>query len=251
MFKYRWAGVIIGVIITAFVSQSISHSGRTDASGGHNNRKTGGYHYHNKKTYSPPVQLEEKPVQPQRRLIKSSVPRQSKPIPAPTKSNLVSITENHWQVALNNKVYQGNLEVTAGNGRADISTETYIIEVDKASKYNEGIAQVLRYAKATGKNPILALYVDGEKGGFNHLKQAERLCLEKGIQFLFINEYISVNDINSLINPDYSVDSTGAVYWINTKSNVRHNKSCRWYRNTTNGRASRNREGRACKTCGG
>ena len=26
---------------------AFSHSGRTDAQGGHNNRKTGGYHYHN------------------------------------------------------------------------------------------------------------------------------------------------------------------------------------------------------------
>ena len=26
---------------------SIAHSGRTDSSGGHNNHKTGGYHYHN------------------------------------------------------------------------------------------------------------------------------------------------------------------------------------------------------------
>ncbi len=30
-----------------------AHSGRTDANGGHINRKTGEYHYHNKKSQSP------------------------------------------------------------------------------------------------------------------------------------------------------------------------------------------------------
>ena len=36
--------IILFVIVYAFC---FSHSGRTDKYGGHNNRKTGGYHYHN------------------------------------------------------------------------------------------------------------------------------------------------------------------------------------------------------------
>lgn len=38
--------IIILFFLIAFFSLS-AHSGRTDAYGGHNNRKTGGYHYHN------------------------------------------------------------------------------------------------------------------------------------------------------------------------------------------------------------
>ena len=40
---------IIMLLILPFVasSNSFAHSGRTDANGGHYNRKTGEYHYHN------------------------------------------------------------------------------------------------------------------------------------------------------------------------------------------------------------
>ena len=38
----------IFVLVPLFICGSIfAHSGRTDSNGGHNNRKTGGYHYHN------------------------------------------------------------------------------------------------------------------------------------------------------------------------------------------------------------
>jgi len=94
MYKYRWIVVIIGVIIVTFVSQSMSHSGRTDANGGHHNRKTGGYHYHNKKTYTPPVQpqLQEapRPILPRRRSVAK------KPKTLSTIPKVASITENHW-----------------------------------------------------------------------------------------------------------------------------------------------------------
>lgn len=40
-------------------------------------------------------------------------------------------------------------------------------------------------------------------------------------------------------------------YWMNTKSNVRHNSSCRYYDNTKNGRFTTTRSGSACGICGG
>ncbi len=41
------------------------------------------------------------------------------------------------------------------------------------------------------------------------------------------------------------------VSWLNTNSNVRHNRNCRWYRNTKHGRPCTKNEGRACGICGG
>ncbi len=41
------------------------------------------------------------------------------------------------------------------------------------------------------------------------------------------------------------------IYWLNTKSYVRHNSSCRWYKNTKRGRMCTKNEGRACGICGG
>ena len=40
-------------------------------------------------------------------------------------------------------------------------------------------------------------------------------------------------------------------YWLNTSSNVRHNRSCRWYGNTKRGRPCTSSEGKACSKCGG
>ena len=39
-------------------------------------------------------------------------------------------------------------------------------------------------------------------------------------------------------------------YWLTIKSGIRHNSTCRYYRNSK-GRACGPNEGRACKVCGG
>ena len=40
-------------------------------------------------------------------------------------------------------------------------------------------------------------------------------------------------------------------YWLNTRSNARHNAKCKWYRNTARGRPCGWDEGKACGICGG
>jgi uncharacterized protein YgiM (DUF1202 family) len=44
---------------------------------------------------------------------------------------------------------------------------------------------------------------------------------------------------------------TDYKYWINTKTNVRHNRGCRWYGNTKQGYYTNEKVGRPCKNCGG
>ncbi len=41
------------------------------------------------------------------------------------------------------------------------------------------------------------------------------------------------------------------LYWLNTGTDVRHNRSCKWFGNTSKGRCCRTDEGRACGMCGG
>ena len=240
-------------ITTAFVVTAsfslYAHSGRTDASGGHYNRKTGEYHYHNSgsKVSTPITQSSTPSIQPT-----------STPTTLPAASQPVQITENHWQVALNNKFFHGTLEVSVSTGRVDIATETLVVEVDKVSKYTEGIQQALKYAQATGKTPVLALYIDGEKNGYELLQQADKLCKEKGVTLLLANCYVSVNDLITLVSVANSGSSDSGVsatkgdsnYWITISSGVRHNSSCRYYMNS-NGRKCTKSEGRACKICGG
>lgn len=55
---------IICIILAIFLFPTFAfpHSGRTDSSGGHNDRKTGGYHYHNRPTaYNVPRESYPKP----------------------------------------------------------------------------------------------------------------------------------------------------------------------------------------------
>jgi len=40
-------------------------------------------------------------------------------------------------------------------------------------------------------------------------------------------------------------------YWLNTSTNVRHNRTCPYYGKTKNGRPCGPNEGKPCKTCGG
>ncbi len=45
--------------------------------------------------------------------------------------------------------------------------------------------------------------------------------------------------------------SSGAVYWLNTSSGVRHNEGCQYFMKTTRGRECSKDEGRPCGMCGG
>ena len=238
------------VLVASYSLTSYAHSGGTDASGGHHNRKTGGYHYHHGMgphqhpngvcPYAQPAKSYPKTATPA-----TTLKEQVKPI---------RITENHWQVALNNKLFKGKLEVPVSTGRVDILTDTFVIEVDKVSKYKGGIEQALRYANATGKKPVLALYIDGEKNGYELFQEADNLCKEKEVSLLLINSYVSVNDLIALVllpKSNSSESENQLNCWYNAVSGVRHNSSCRYYMNTKYGRKCSKSEGRACGICGG
>lgn len=46
-------------------------------------------------------------------------------------------------------------------------------------------------------------------------------------------------------------DDASLGYWLNSSSNVRHNSSCRYYKNTKRGRPCSKTDGKACGICGG
>ena len=49
--------ILLLTLIALFTTLATAHSGRTDSSGGHNNRSTGGYHYHNSGYSTPSYSL--------------------------------------------------------------------------------------------------------------------------------------------------------------------------------------------------
>ena len=48
-----------------------------------------------------------------------------------------------------------------------------------------------------------------------------------------------------------STAASDGQYWLNTRTGVLHNKSCRYYGGTSNGYYTDKPEGRDCKICGG
>ena len=47
MKKNIFSALMIGIVMVVMSVSVMGHPGRTDANGGHYNRKTGEYHYHN------------------------------------------------------------------------------------------------------------------------------------------------------------------------------------------------------------
>ena len=54
----------------------------------------------------------------------------------------------------------------------------------------------------------------------------------------------------SAVAPANEQTAEAKTHWITISSGIRHNKSCRYYRNSK-GRMCTKDEGRACKKCGG
>ena len=56
------------------------------------------------------------------------------------------------------------------------------------------------------------------------------------------------DDTTTTVSASSSAELT---HWLNTNGNVRHNRNCRWCKNTKRGRMCGPNEGRACGKCGG
>ena len=164
--------------------------------------------------------------------------------------------------------WEQHLCTSARELRLHILTETHAIEVDHARNYRAAIKQALQYAAETKKTPGVALIMDGVRDTLQAVQAGKKLAEEAGVTFWLINEYVSVNDLadqkpksastaQQTAPPPQVQEKTARVqnvekqYWLNSKSGVRHNRSCRWFGNTTNGRPCGPDEGRACKQCGG
>jgi len=61
------------------------------------------------------------------------------------------------------KALQGKMEAPVENGRVDVLTDTYVIEVEFAAKWKQALGQSLWYALQTGKTPGIVLIVEDEK----------------------------------------------------------------------------------------
>lgn len=76
--------------------------------------------------------------------------------------------------------------VLSDRTRVDCVTDEYVIEVDFARKWYEGVGQSLHYATVTGKKPGVALIMDDSEQRF--MDRAKRLKVCPQIQFYRIDK---------------------------------------------------------------
>lgn len=98
--------------------------------------------------------------------------------------------EAAWSAALAT-VLAGKTEVPIANGRIDVLSDAYAIEVDRLDKWHEAIGQASHYGLATGKVACLALIIDSDRWPLNEatiakLRTVEQTALAKGVKVLFL-----------------------------------------------------------------
>lgn len=98
--------------------------------------------------------------------------------------------ESAWSQALA-QVLAGKTEVPVLNGRIDVLSDRYAIEVDRLDKWHEGIGQASHYGLAMNRIPCLALIIDSDRWPLNEatlakLATIEQTALSKGVKLLLL-----------------------------------------------------------------
>jgi|GEM_PF-3541286 len=96
--------------------------------------------------------------------------------------------EKYWVESFRQKI-NGRSEVPIENGRVDIVTDSYAIEVDYFNKWQEGLGQALHYGDILNKIPTLALIDNDNRAKAEQLAQLkyiEALCTKKGVKLLLL-----------------------------------------------------------------
>lgn len=99
-------------------------------------------------------------------------------------------SESAWSAALASAL-TGRTEVPVANGRIDVLSDHYAIEVDRLDKWHEGIGQAAHYSQATGKIACLALIIDSDRWPLNEttlskLRTIEQTALSRGVKLLIL-----------------------------------------------------------------
>jgi hypothetical protein len=95
-----------------------------------------------------------------------------------------------WSAALA-RTLDGQTEVVVQNGRVDVLTDLYAIEVERLAKWHEGIGQSLHYSIETSRIPCMAIILDAKdmqitSATLDKLFLIEKTALDSGIKLLFL-----------------------------------------------------------------
>lgn len=144
----------------------------------------------------------------------------------------------------------GQTEVAVPNGRVDILTNTYAIEVERARKWKNSIGQALWYAQQTNKAPGIILILES-KSDFKYLQM-----LKSTLNYAGLGERVEVwiypDDFQARLSETATspppTAGTKTNFWLTKSSKKRHRNSCKWYEKS-NGRYCTANEGIAAGCC--
>lgn len=170
-------------------------------------------------------------------------------------SSFLSAQPESWYIGQISVKLNGQTEVPVENGRVDIVTDKYAIEVERAANWKHAVGQCLWYALQTNKQPGIALImtsIDDRRHGIRLQSTLDYAGLGEKVKVWFYPEDFdsSFDDVVKEFDQGKQKDPKATGYWLSTNSGVRHNSRCRWYTNSK-GRYCKMSEGRACSVCGG
>lgn len=93
--------------------------------------------------------------------------------------------ESSWSNAFS-EIIGGKTEVKVKNGRVDIITDKFAIEVDFLHKWKEGLGQALYYGSQTDLIPVLAL-ISKEAMDSELLETINSFCKSKGVEVILLD----------------------------------------------------------------
>ncbi|MBK9152081.1 MAG: hypothetical protein IPM26_14305 [Saprospiraceae bacterium] len=168
--------------------------------------------------------------------------------------------EKPYQLLLNNEVFRGQIEYMVDNGRVDILTEEYAIEIEWAKNWKHSIGQAIWYGLQTNKTPGIVLLLENEKEYRNFIRLNTALNYA-GMEGKVKTWYLRTDNMDfdgekrlprPEIKPPPGPEGEAAPlrYVINRRSGIRHNSNCGDF-NCRNCVPATAEEGRACRRCGG
>jgi hypothetical protein len=167
----------------------------------------------------------------------------------------VSAQPESWYINQLAEKLNAQTEVQVENGRVDLVSDEYAIEVERATNWKHSIGQSLWYALQTNKKPgiiLLMASVDERKNGIRLQSALDYAGLGDKVKVWFYPEDFgeTYDEVQSEFNQQKQSPAKETGYWLTTSSDVRHNYRCKWY-TVSKGRYCTAIEGKPCGICRG
>lgn len=164
-------------------------------------------------------------------------------------------SERDYQLLIQ-QVLGGQMEVEVDNGRIDLLTNTYAIEIEFANKWKNAIGQALWYGLQKDKIPGIVIIKRDAAADNKHVIRLGSALQYAGLEnrvkvWVYPDDFPAVSMPLPVAAPTYGAPADPAMtHWLTTNSKKRHNKTCQHYQKS-NGRQCLPNEGTAAGCCGG